>query len=302
MENLKKKILITGGSGFIGSIIREKLKNLNFETVSIGRSINENVRINLNDSKLKNILNDFQPEIICHLASGSNITRAEEDKERESKNTVTAMKFLLSSLKEVGLGKTKIIYLSSQAVYGNPDILPVSESCIVSPVTHYGHCKKLVEDLIIESGFDYVIFRVSSVYGKGQDYTKSGAIAKFINKMQTYAAPVVFNSNELFSDFIYVEDVASAVLKAINSDIKNKIFNLGSGSPTKLKKVLDILYTYFPNSPQPEIKINNLYNPDKQKGIYLSIEKLKRELNWSCKYNIEEGLHEMLKDAAFITN
>lgn len=300
MKNLRRKILITGGSGFIGSLVKEKLKNLDLNIVSIGRGVNEDIKLNLNAPELKNIVSNFQPEIICHFASGSNIARAEENKECEFENTVNSTKALLAALKETKLEQIKFIYLSSQAVYGRPDFLPISENCIVAPVTHYGYCKKMVEDLIIQSGFDYVIFRVSSVYGKKQDYSKSGAIAKFINKMKRKESPIVFNSDKLFSDFIYVEDVVSAILQAINSSVKNEIFNIGSGCPTKLKEVLNVLYWYFPDAPKPEIKVNNLYNPDKQKGIYLDTEKAKKQLNWSCKYNIEEGLNEMLKETALL--
>ena len=74
----------------------------------------------------------------------------------------------------------------------------------------------------------------------------------------------MFNSVDIFSDFIYRDDVISAITKAIfDKNIKNEIFNLGSGKPTTLKELLDILYSHFPLAPKPEFQNNSLY-PNKE--------------------------------------
>ena len=99
---------------------------------------------------------------------------------------------------------------------------------------------------------------------------------------------------EMFSDFIYINDVVSAIGISIQKNIKNEIFNLGSGRATTLKELLDILYKYFPSTPKPILETNLHYPYGEYKGLYLSTDKIKSKLNWSCKYNIEDGLKEML--------
>lgn len=292
------RILITGSSGFIGSFLKEDLKNLGFEIVTIGRSNNEDFSIDLKDPKLESIILDFSPDIVCHLASGSGVAMAHENKEKEFKDTVSATNSLIKSL-----GKLKqkpiVIYLSSQTVYGEPEYLPIKESHSTKPKTVYGENKLKAEEIIIQSKLPYVIFRISSVFGPNQDYKKSGVIAKFINRLQNKQPPIVFNSFDSFCDFIYVKDVASAIKKTIqeigNKEITNQVFNLGSGKPTSLNEVLDILYRYFPKGPMSKLQTNPLYLSNNYKGLYLDIKRIQTRLEWTWKYTVEDGLKEMLQ-------
>lgn len=290
----QKKVLITGSSGFIGSNLKNFLISAGHKVIGVGRGLGEDFSIDLLDPKLKDIIKDFSPDIICHLASGSNIARANEDKDKEFNDTVFATQNLLEIIKSLNID-LKIVYLSSQAVYGYSEELPVNESHICKPITIYGENKLKAEEAITNSGLNYVIFRVSSIYGPKQDYNKSGVIAKFINKMKNNEAPVVFNSFDIFSDFIFVNDVVSAIARSIDNDLAQKdIFNLGSGIPTTLNELLDLLYKYFPDAPKAELQLNLLYMNKEQKGLYLDIEKIKSRLNWLCKYDLSKGLREIL--------
>ncbi len=294
-----KQILITGGTGFIGSNIKNTLKELGHKVLSIGRSEKEDVCIELNNPNLEKILGDFIPNTICHFASGSNIARANENPKKELLNTVTGTENLIACLKKIK-ATPRIIYLSSQAVYSPTESCPISESHEAKPTTIYGKYKLQAENVIINNKFDYLIFRISSIFGSNQDFRKSGAIAKFINNLKNKKSPIVFNDINLAGDFIYINDVASVIIKTIHDNslttIKNEIFNLGSGVPVSLKEILDILYKYFPKAPSPIIENNELYLNKKQKGLYLDITKIKNKLQWSPKYNIELGLKDMLKN------
>ena len=287
---MKRKILITGGSGFIGSHLKKYLDD--FEIITVGRSKNEDYKIDLSDSKLEDIVKDLSPDIVCHFASGSNILRAEENKEQEYKDTVLSTKTLIQALSK--FKNITVIYLSSQAIYGLPENLPVVETQPAKPISVYGKNKSEAEKIIIQSGLNYLIFRISSIYGLGQDYKKSGVIAKFINWMKNNEPPVVYNNFNSFSDFIYIDDVINAIVLSIQKNIQNKIFNLGSGKAITLKEILDILYKYFPGTPKPRLETNLLYPHKKYNGLYLNTDKIKSRLNWDCKYNIEDGLREML--------
>ena len=287
---MRKRILITGGSGFIGSHLRKHLDD--FEIVTIGRNRGEDYKINLSDSKLEDIIKNCSPEIVCHFASGSNILRAEEDKEKEYKDTVLTTKSLIKALEK--LKNITVVYLSSQAVYGFPENLPVAESHATKPISVYGQNKLEAEKIIIQSNLNYLIFRISSIYGPEQDYKKSGVIAKFINWMKNNESPVVFNSFDLFSDFLYINDVVDALAASIQKNLKNEIFNLGYGKAVTLKEILDALYKFFPSAPKPKLETNLLYSNKEHKGLYLNIDKIKSKINWNPKYSIQDGLREML--------
>lgn len=291
------KILITGGAGFIGLNLKRALSQFGFEIFTVGRSENEDFIFNLTDSKLKSKIKGILPDIVIHLASGTNIARADQDKDKEFKDTVEGTKGVIEILLDLKPKPRKFIYLSSQAVYGSPKSLPVSESIQPSPKTIYGECKLKAEHLIIQSNLDYLIFRVSSVYGPLQDYRKSGVISKFIEKMKNNQSPVVFNSKDVFLDLIYIDDLVSAMVKSAQDshERKNGIYNLGSGKPTTIGQILNVLYKYFPCAPEPQIMKSKIY-PDKgQKGLYLDIKKIQSHFRWSPKYTIEEGLRLMLE-------
>ncbi len=303
MENCsKKRILITGGSGFIGSNLKELLGD--FEITTVGRNKNEDYNIDLSDSKLEDIIKDFSPDIVCHFASGSNILRAEKDKEKEYKDTVLSTQSLIKALDK--FKKVTVVYLSSQAVYGLPESLPIAETHSTGPISVYGKNKLETEKIIIQSNLNYLIFRISSIYGFGQDYEKSGVIAKFVNWMKRNESPVVFNSFDLFSDFICINDVVKAICTSIQNiekrNIQNEIFNLGSGKATTLKEVLDLLYEYFPSVPKPKLETNLLYPNKEYKGLYLDIDKIKSKTNWSPQYSIKDGLKEMLGRQMVLSN
>lgn len=288
---MKKRILITGGTGFVGTHLKNSLND--FEVITVGRSKNETFSIDLSAPELGDIVSDFSPDIVFHLASGSNILRAEENKEKEYLDTVLSTQSLIKSLNK--LKQVMVIYLSSQAVYGLPENLPISESHSTKPVSVYGKNKLEAEKIIATSGLNYLIFRISSIYGSIQDYRKSGVIAKFVNWMKNNESPIVFNSFDSFSDFIYIKDVISALTASLDKmSIKNEIFNLGSGKPTTLKEVLDILNKHFPSAPLPTLQTNTLYLNKTYKGLYLDIDKIKSKLSWNCKYSVEGGLGEML--------
>jgi len=292
MGDKENKALITGSTGFIGSHVKSALELSGYKVFGLGRGSKEDFILDLSSKDLNNTIEEISPSLVFHFASGSNIARANEEKEKEYFDTVTSTENLLNSLKNLP-NKPKIIYLSSQAVYGIPKSLPITEDHKTAPKSIYGENKLKAEKLIMESSLDYLIFRVSSIYGPSQDYKKSGVITKFIHKMKTNEAPIIFNSLDICSDFLYVKDLASALVKATSSqyDIRG-IYNLASGKPISMKDLLDALYEYFPNAPKAVLESNNVYLSN---DIYLSADKLKLDMNWSCKYNLKGGLNDMFQ-------
>ena len=107
-----KKILITGGSGFIGSSVKNALLSLGFELITVGRSEKEDHKLNLNNTnELSKIINNFTPDIICHFASGSNIARASENKEKEFSDTVVGTESIVKVLLDQKTKPEKLVYV-----------------------------------------------------------------------------------------------------------------------------------------------------------------------------------------------
>lgn len=289
-ERKDKKVLITGSTGFIGSHVRYALESAGYKTYGLGRGSKEDFTLDLSSKDLNKVLKEISPSIVFHFASGSNIARANEEKEKEYTDTVTSTENLITVLKNQS-NKPKIVYLSSQAVYGIPLFLPITEDHQTIPKSIYGENKLKAERIISDSGLKYLIFRVSSIYGPNQDFKKSGVIAKFINKMKNNISPIVFNSFDIASDFLYVKDLANALVKTTSDNYNlNGIYNLASGKPTTMKELLNTLYEYLPNSPKPVLESNSIYL---NKDIYLSVDKLKSDTGWSSKYSLKDGLNDM---------
>lgn len=293
---MKKKILITGGSGFIGKRVKNSLLENDYEVITLGRSKKEDITLDLSDESLRKQIVSIEPNVVCHFASGSGIRNANDNKELEYKNVVIGTSNLLNSIKQLDYKLDKFIYLSSQAVYGLPDYIPVDELHPTKPSSVYGENKLLAEDLIKKSNVNYLIFRVSSIFGPDQDFKKSGVIASFIEKLKNNKPPVVFNSLSSFIDLIYVDDLVSLiVLSVINNQIVNEVLNVGAGFPTTLEEILNVLYKYYPSAPECEIVKNDLYLGKKFEGLYLSIKKVNNFFNWSPKYNVDSGMKEIFK-------
>ncbi|MBI2996052.1 MAG: NAD-dependent epimerase/dehydratase family protein [Candidatus Melainabacteria bacterium] len=305
---MRQKILITGGAGFIGSHLKKSLIDNDFQVLSIGRNTNEDIQVDFCRVEvtptLQNVIEKFSPDVVFHLASGSNISRADENKEKEFNDTVLSTEYLVEALSKLK-SNPFFVYLSSQAVYGIPKALPVLETHLTCPTTIYGKYKLETENIISQSKLKYLIFRASSIYGANQNPLKSGVIAKFVSRIKNNQSPTVYNSTDSFSDFIYINDVVSVLVKILENDFleknKNKIFNLGSGTPTTLNQVLEILYSYFPQAPNFKLETSTLYLNKEIKGLYLDIAKLNKLLNWFPKFSIQDGLKDMLAANSKIT-
>ncbi|WP_054854445.1 NAD-dependent epimerase/dehydratase family protein [Vulcanisaeta distributa] len=147
---------------------------------------------------------------------------------------------------ECGRAGSRIIYLSSAAVYGNPVKLPIPEDHPINPLSPYGLSKYLGE-LVIENfsrvyGFRYVILRLFNVYGPGQNPAYAGVISSFIERTLRGEPLVIYGDGEQTRDFIYVRDVAEVILRIIEGDLfSNEVYNIGTGRPKSINELAKIV-------------------------------------------------------------
>ena len=256
------KVLITGGAGFIGSHIVDKLLDSNYHVVvldnlSSGNLENlqqhENLKfynIDIVKDDLEYIFKTEKPDYVIHLAAQTSVAYSVLNPYED------AMMNILGSIKVLELSKKysvkKFLTASSAAVYGVPQFLPIDENHPTEPISQYGLSKLTMEKYIRLSGVPYIIFRFSNAYGPRQKSSKeSGVIAIFDKAMRNNQPINIYGDGNQIRDFIYVEDIASICVKAIKSDVMNETFNFSTNKGVTLNDLyntMKAIYGYNQNA------------------------------------------------------
>ncbi len=245
-----KKVLITGGAGFIGSHITDNLLQNNYSTVvldnlSSGDEANlKNLdklklyRINIEKDDLEKIFETERPDYVIHLAAQTSVNYSITNSYFDADMNIMATIRLLESCKKYNV--KKFIAASSAAVYGNPKYLPVDENHPTEPMSPYGLSKLTMEKYIQLSNVPYIIFRFSNAYGPRQKSSKeSGVVAIFDKAMKENTQINIFGDGAQIRDFIYVQDIANICLKVLESDIKDEIINFSTNKGITLNELFD---------------------------------------------------------------
>lgn len=250
-----KNILITGGLGFIGSHITNKLitnNNIividNLSTGNINYLTNPNhenltvIKKELNSLDLCATLKDI--DYVFHLAAMISVPKSVENPISCNLENVTCTINLLNACVENNI--QKIIFSSSSAVYGENKNLPLKESELPLPSSPYAASKASCE-LYLKSfhesyGLNYTALRYFNVFGPKQDKNSQYAavIPKFINSILENKQPIIYGDGEQTRDFVYVEDVAQANINAAKSDF-NGIVNIASGKRISINQLYSIV-------------------------------------------------------------
>ena len=319
MDIQNKKVVLVGGSGFIGhnlalylkekkvnayiidslsinnlhSIKDEDIKNKNLYSSILNSRIdllkNHKIDLKLQDARdhgaMSKILNEINPDIIIHLAAVSHANKSNKDPHTTFDNSLRTLE---NTLDYARISKTHVIYLSSSMVYGNFDGQDVNEETNCKPIGIYGTLKLSGEHIIkaYSDVFDlpFTIIRPSALYGERCVSRRVGQI--FIeNAIQDLDININGSEDEKL-DFTYINDLIQGIYKScINKNSINQIFNITYGNSRKLSELADLVKSQFPN-----VKINYV-GRDKfmpERGT-LNIDKAKRLIGYSPKYNLEEG-------------
>lgn len=237
------RILITGGSGFIGKHLTLSLLKENHDVYVIDK-----VSTNLlppNKQKTIDIIDVNESDsffsgfdICIHLAALVSVEKSINDPITSfGDNTFCTVKMLeICKIHNI----KKIIFSSSAAVYGNKEGA-VSETDETNPITPYGLDKLVSEKYVKMHGelwnIDYLILRFFNVFGNGQNPEYAGVITAFNIAKQKNEPLVIYGDGEQTRDFIKVEDVCAHILNLINKDVKNEIFNIGTGNGISINEV-----------------------------------------------------------------
>ena len=250
------KVLVTGGAGFIGSHLTDKLIEENYEVLVIddlsnGKLNNVNkkaqfIKANITSQKFAQIFKKLKPKIVFHLAAQSSINKSLKNPSQDIKINLVATQTLLEIAKSTNVNK--IIFTSSAAVYKPSNLLPLKEDAPKQPISLYG-VSKLCSEYLIRNFYKiynlpFVTLRLANVYGPRQDSSaEGGVVAIFCNRIIQNKPVVIFGDGKQTRDFIYVSDVIDACIKALKKNITGE-FNISTAIQTSIlnlnKKLLQV--------------------------------------------------------------
>ena len=298
------KILVSGGAGFIGSHLVDRLIKDGHQVVVIdnlftGKKENLNpkakfYKVDIQSPKISQIFKKEKPEVVFHLAAQVDLRKSVENPIESAKVNILGSLNILENCQKFKI--KKIIFSSTGgAIYGEAKIISTPEDYPTNPLSPYG-----IEKLTIEKYLDYywkifkisyISLRLANVYGPRQNSKgEAGVIAIFCDKMLCGKQPIIYGLGCQTRDFVFVDDVAEANILAMESK-KIGIFNIGTGKETDINTVFEKIKKLI------GVKCKKIHAPVKigeQKRSCLDYTKAKKELGWQPKYNLEEGLKETI--------
>jgi UDP-glucose 4-epimerase len=298
------KYLITGGAGFIGSHLSDKLIEQGHQVVIIdnlvtGKKENLNPKarfyeIDIQNPKIFNIFKNEKPDIVFHYA-------AQIDLRKSVKNPLTDAKInilgSLNILENCRKHKTKkIIFASSGGtIYGETSVFPASENYLELPMSPYGIAKLTVEKYLNYYhdifGLQFVSLRLANVYGPRQNSkSEAGVIAIFCDKILSGQQPVINGDGRQTRDFVFVEDVVEANILAIKHN-KSEIFNVSTGRETDINTILKKIKELIKSNCK---EIHGSAKAGESQRSSLDFSKIKKSFGWQPKYDLEKGLEKTI--------
>ena len=261
-----KTALVTGGAGFIGSHLVDRLLSLEYKVVvadnlSTGKLKNLNPaatfhHVDISHSSVFEVFQREEPDLVFHLAAQTSVTHSTRDPIKDGEINVLGTLRLLEAARRCGI--EKFIYSSTGgALYGDPESNPCSDAHPVAPLSPYGLSKYLGEQYLELyrrlHRLNYVSLRYGNVYGPRQDsHGEAGVVAIFTQAMLDGKQPQIFGDGNQERDFVCVEDVVEANILAINRG-NGTAYNIGTGQGTSVNRIFELLkkittYKWDPNA------------------------------------------------------
>ena len=285
MKNLRseaKSIVVLGSRGFIGSHFVNHISKSSFNVLKftseqplfteqgdLTTDLHEPCDIFWFMSKINPIVAATNPKLI--------------DEE---------LKYFRLALKSLRLENEnhRIIFPSSGGtIYGQSNT-PCSEAHKIDPVNQYGHYKFAMEEILRDSGLPHTVLRISNVFGPNQPISRGqGVIAEWMHSIKHGLALTLYGTDEISRDFIFVEDLITALAKCISIKQEAATYNVGSGASSSLKQVLEILQGVT----KIAFQVNNLPKRSIDRiAIELDISLAKIDLSWKPEYSLHEGIQK----------
>ena len=299
------KVLVTGGAGFIGSHLSDRLVALGHDVVivdDLSKGRVENLppqakfyEIDIRDRELATVFASEHPQAVFHHAAHADVTRSVRDPEYDASVNVLGSLNLLECCRASGV--QKFVYASTGgALYGEPRYLPADESHPINPVAPYGVSKHVVEQYLFTYGvnhhLDYTVLRYPNVYGPRQDpHGEAGVVAIFAVQLLTDRQPVIFGDGTKTRDYCNVADIVEANMLALNSRA-GSIYNLGRGIEVADLEVFEAVRKAVGSNTAPGFAA---VRSGEVEHIALDASKAERELGWTWRVDLDAGIAEAVE-------
>lgn len=307
-----KRILITGGAGFIGSnTVKYALSiGLNvsvldsFDNAVISKHALQKLGVNVLGLNIENsqdleLMND-QYDAIVHLAAQVSVPNSIQDPEKNHSVNVDGTKHLLQFAQQNDV--KRFIFASSSAVYGDCETMPLREDSKGELQSPYAQSKSLVEDIVHEyfqQGEEFLSLRFFNVYGPNQrlDSDYGAVMPVFIDRFSRGIQPSIYGSGAQSRDFVHVHDVARLLVDLATSEWpqpKQSVYNVGTGRAVTIIQLASLIHELT----QPNVAFEPSFLPLRAGDIehsVASIEAIQRDLRWQPKISLEDGLRELIE-------
>ncbi|MFZ4816378.1 MAG: NAD-dependent epimerase/dehydratase family protein, partial [Phototrophicaceae bacterium] len=308
------RVLVTGGAGFIGSHICDLLLERGYSVTvldneSTGRRDVVPAAVYYLKGDVRNPADiaaafDPVPDAVIHIAGQASIRKSFMNPLDDLEvNTVGTVNILQACIQH---RVPRLLFASSMTIYGTPEVAPTPESAAPAPIAYYGVTKYAAERYVhltaarqdLDFDFHVTSFRMFNVYGRRQSLTNpyQGVFAIFMGNVLRNEPIHIHSDGEQSRDFVHVSDVARAWVEAIpNENSYGEVINLGTGRPTSVNRLCDLVLESFGHTRQ-SYPVH--YHPSQPGDIRVSaadVSKAHDLLNWEPAMTFEDGMRDTIQ-------
>jgi UDP-glucose 4-epimerase len=301
------KVLVTGGAGFIGSHVVDRCVEAGHRVAVVDdlsgglrQQVNAAARLHVVDIRspaLDDVFREEAPEAVMHLAAQASVGRSVANPHLDAEINVLGSLNLLECARRAGT--RRFVYISTGgAGYGDTDVIPTPESHPTRPVSPYG-TSKVAAELYLACwealhGLSGVVLRLANIYGPRQNpHGEAGVIAIFTDRLLK-GEPCVINGDGLQTrDYVYVGDVAEAVLQALERPQVTGPVNIGTGVETTVVALFEVLRAAFGHGESR----HGPARPGEQRRSLLDASRARQVLGWTPRVGLVEGLRRTVAAA-----
>ncbi|MFN6549144.1 GDP-mannose 4,6-dehydratase [Mycolicibacterium septicum] len=300
------RTLVTGAAGFIGSTLVDRLladghSVVGLDDLSTGRADNlsnadnsdkfEFVKADIVDADLLGLLKDTQPEVIFHLAAQISVKRSVDDPQLDSTVNVVGVVRLAEAARQAGV--RKVVHTSSGgSVYGTPPSYPTGEDAPTNPASPYA-ASKVAGEVYFNMfrnlyNLDCSHIAPANVYGPRQDpHGEAGVVAIFAQALLAGRPTKIFGDGSDTRDYVFVDDVVDAFVKASGSDGGGQRFNVGTGVETSTREMHTAIALAVGAADEPEMHPPRLGDLRRSQ---LDIRRARDVLGWRPQVDLAAGI------------
>jgi UDP-glucose 4-epimerase len=295
---MSDKVIVTGGAGFIGSHLVDRLISLDYDVMVIDnlstgaeKNLNKSadfLKKDIRDDDLEAIVKKYSPSYIFHLAAQIDVRKSLSDPMWDEGINIRGTLNLLEAAARTKI--KKIIFSSTGgAIYGEARF--ADEKLLPKPLSPYGVAKLTCEHYLRVyskwKGVPFTCLRYGNVYGPRQDpYGEAGVVAIFCNQLIEKKQPVMYGYGSMIRDYIFVSDIVEANILSIDRG-NGGVYNIGTGTPTTIKELFSILKEISGKNIEPTLE------PAREgeiSEIYLNCERARKDLKWKPEIPLKQGL------------